>query len=525
MTADVFDYIIVGGGTAGCVLANRLSADAQHRVLLLEAGPPYREHLLGIPLASYLQVHKHVWHYRTAPQKGCNGREVSLPCGRVIGGGSSVNGMLYVRGEPHCYDAWAQRGNPGWSYAEVLPYFRRAESCEQGAGPFHGGDGPVHTSKVRFRTEYDERLLAGFRELGLPENADFCGDSQLGVGWLDVSQRKGWRSSAQEYLKQASGRSNLTVLTNAQVRRLEIVDGRATGVRYRIGGEERVAQCSGEVLLAAGAIGSPKILLLSGIGPANHLRSLGIPVVHHLPGVGENLQDHLRVPVYYRRRIDFAPVPTQLLSKTRHMVEFLASGTGLMTSPVIAAVIAFAKLLPHNPGVDCQFTPTIWGSDPESRYMDCVNLQPCLVGTRSAGRVRLADADPDAEPVIDPAYLTHKEDVAVMLQALRLSRRLAASEAFAGLLGEEVKPGPQVQSDEDLIRYIRDHVETCFHPVGTCRMGPDDMAVVDANLRLRGIAGLRVIDASIMPSIINGNTNAPTLMIAEKGAALVLTGA
>jgi len=351
---------------------------------------------------------------------------------------------------------------------------------------------------------------------------DFAGRSQLGVGLLDLSHRKGWRSSTSTYVKEARKRPNLSVETGALALQIEISRNRATGVRYTARGKACLARCRGEVVVASGAIGSPKLLMLSGVGPADHLREHGIDVVNDLPGVGANLQDHTRVPVLYRSLVNFAPFPSGSWGKISAMLRFLATGRGLLSSSGIAAVIAFQKILPESKQIDCQFTPGIWGGDQNHPDDGCINLEPCLVGTRSRGHVRLANSDPSTFPLIDPAYMSEPDDLRTLIGGIRLARDLASTRAFAGFLAGESSPGLDKHSNHELAEHVRNHLETCFHPVGTCRMGDDEAAVVDHRLAVRGLQGLRVVDASVMPRIINGNTNAPTAMIAEKGADLIL---
>ncbi len=522
-----YDYIIVGSGSAGSVLANRLSAKPEVKVLLLEAGGSDKSFFVRMPAGiANLAGPRYNWGYETAPRAAMNGRRMYWPRGRILGGSSSVNAMVYMRGQPADYDHWRQLGNAGWSYEDVLPLFKKAERNERLRDEFHGPDGPLNVAERPYTNPLSHVFVEAAQQAGLPFNPDFNGAAQVGCGLFQVTQKNGARwSAASAYLHPAAARPNLTVVTKAQATRILIEKGRAVGVEYVRRGKRRTARAGQEVLLAGGAINSPQLLLLSGVGPAEALQAIGVPPAFDLPGVGKNLQDHLNVNILRRA------VPGSTLdSKNRALaplavaLEFLLFGTGPGTSNVAeAGAFGFNNHGAATPDIQYHFIPAQVVDHARTRLDgDGVTLHACCLRPQSRGEIRLASTDPLQPPLMDPNYLDADYDLKILTEGIRQGREIFAAPAFKSWLGEERFPGAAIQSDAELEKFIRATAETEYHPVGTCKMGSDPMAVVDERLRVRGIERLRVIDASIMPTIVSGNTNAPVIMIAEKGAEMVL---
>ena len=523
----MYDYIITGAGPAGCVLAARLSADPSIKVLLLEAGPEDKDPYIHWPAGFYKMTTstKNAWGYSTVPLAHLDGRRMVFPQGRVLGGGGSINAQVFTRGNAMDYDEWASEGCAGWSYEEILPYFRRFEDNERLSNRWHGSGGPIAVSDPISPHRMAKVFVRAAQEAGLPYNPDFNGERQEGCGLYQVTQRDGRRcSAAVGHLRPAMARPNLTVRTRAQATRILIEHGRAVGVEYVEGGARQTARAEREVLVTSGAVGSPKLLLLSGIGPVDELRALGIEVVHDLPGVGRNLQDH--IDVYVISEVS-APHSYNKHTQTHRQlwagVQYYLFGSGPVTSNLAeAGAFWFADRAARSPDMQFHFLP---GSGLEAGVTQLgehgCTLNSCFLRPRSRGTVRLASADPFADPLIDPNYFAEEYDLTTSIAGFRLAREIMAQPAFRPYLRAERQPGPDVQSDVELIAYARRHGKTDYHPVGTCRMGVDETAVVDPELRMHGIAGLRVCDSSIMPRLVSSNTNAPTIMIGEKAADLV----
>jgi choline dehydrogenase len=519
---SMFDYIIIGAGSAGCVIANRLTEDPEIRVILLEAGGPDKKQEIHIPLAfSKLFKSECDWAYETEKQPHLNNRNLYWPRGKVLGGSSSINAMIYIRGNRLDYDCWHKLGNQGWSYQELLPYFKKAENRDGGDSQYHGKNGPLNVADLQLVNPLSQAFVEAGQEIGLARNDDFNGQEQGGVGFYQVTQKKGKRhSTAVAYLKPAMKRPNLTVLTGSHATRLLFDQKRVTGVEYIRNSKKEQIRASREIILCGGAVNSPQLLMLSGIGPEDHLRALNIPVIANLPGVGENLLDHLMVPVAYECT---SPVSLAAAETLINVLKYLFFGKGPLTSNVGEAG-GFAKSRENLLAPDLQF---IFGpiyyinhgfERPEGHGFTFV---PILLKPKSRGKIRLRAIDPFIAPIIDPNYLNDEEDMQVLVEGVKIGRRFAKAKAFDRYRGKETYPGPQAASDDDLREYIRNRVETLYHPVGTCKMGSDSMSVVDSSLRVRGLEGLRVADASIMPEIVSGNTNAPTIMVAEKAAEMI----
>jgi choline dehydrogenase len=516
------DYVIVGAGSAGCVLAARLSEDPSVEVLLIEAGGSDRHPNVKIPAGFAKQFKtKRDWDLGTEPEPHCDGRSIYMPRGKGLGGSSSMNAMLYVRGHPLDYEKWAASGATGWDWDGMRPYFLRAEDNARGESEHHAIGGPLRVEDERSPRPLTKRFLDSCATAGIPRIADYNGHEQDGAALAQVTQRNGRRwSTADAYLRPSRGRRNLTVVSGAHVLGIEIRDGRASGVRYRRRGREQIATAQRDVILSAGALGSPQLLMLSGIGPAEQLRQHGIPVAADLPGVGENLQDHP-----YLTAVWDVPGGGSLANaeSPRAMLEYLLRRSGPLTSTV-AEAIAFVRSRPGlaQPDLQFHFAPAYFDDNGFQEYDGhAITMGPALVAPRSRGWVRLRSADPGDKPRILTNSLAEPEDVAALVAGARLAREIAAAEPFAAELGRELFPGPDVNTDEDLADDLRRRVELLYHPVGTCRMGSDEGAVVDPELRVRGIEGLRVADASIMPIVPSGNTNAPTIAVAERAADVI----
>jgi choline dehydrogenase len=527
--SETFDFIIVGAGSAGCVLADRLTASGRHRVLLLEAGPSNWHPWLHIPLGfgRLFTDKRYNWCYATEPQPECHNRQVIAPRGKVLGGSSSINGLIYIRGQAEDFNHWRQLGNAGWSFDDVLPYFRKAEDNERGADEFHGSGGPLAVSDLRDRHPLAVAYVEAAVQCGYPRNDDFNGAGQEGAGFYQTTMRHGVRAStAAGYLKQARRRPNLKVVSQALATRIVFDGRRATGVEFLAGTDKRSARANVEVIVASGAFNSPQLLQLSGVGPAALLKSHGIDVVADAPGVGADLNDHIsgRIILRCKDTLTLNDAVRTWAGKLRHGSHYLLTRRGYLAIPAVSSA-CFLRALPTSSTPDSQCSISLFSAGTIGSDLhpfpgvtgNCVLLRP-----ESRGYVRIKSADPHAAPAINPNYLATQKDRDTIVAGVAAMRRIFQAPAMARYIAEEIEPGAQCNNDDDLLDFIRERGSTTYHPVGTCRMGPDQKAVVDERLRVHGFSGLRVIDASIMPAVVSGNTNAATIMIGEKGADMIL---
>ena len=536
MVMSDYDYVILGAGSAGCVLANRLSLDPSNRVLLLEAGGTDRRFFIQMPIGYGKTYHQKAvnWMYVTEPSPDADNKPSYWPRGKVLGGSSSINAMVYVRGNPRDFDEWSELGNSGWSYNEVLPYFRKMESWQNGADTYRGGDGPLKISEVSSQLHpLCDNFLSAAKEIGIKLNSDMNGKRQDGVGNYQITTHKGQRmSSSRAYLWPVISRTNLTVITNALASKILIKDKKAYGVEYLKSGSTHKVYAKREVILSTGSINSPQLLQLSGVGPKKVLQEASVELIHDSPAVGQNLQDHLSVTYFYKSK-----VPTlndqlrPLLGKVYQGLKYILTRSGPLSLSVnqSGGFIRTRDGL-SKPNIQLYFSPVSYTLESRDKraMMSPDPFSAMLLGvsncnTNSRGQLRIKNSDPTSHPIIEPNYLSHEEDVKDLLEGVKVLRKLAKTDSFKPVIGEEFRPGPECQTDEQLIQHIKDTVWTVFHPSSTCRMGPDPKSnVVDRNLRVHGIDGLRVADASIFPQLICGNINAATIMVGEKASDLIL---
>jgi choline dehydrogenase len=529
---ETFDYIIVGAGSAGCVLANRLTTSGRYRVLLLEAGPRDKHPWLHVPLGygRLFTDRRFNWCYATEPQPECHDRSVIAPRGKVLGGSSSINGLIYIRGQAEDFDHWRQLGNAGWSFEDVLPYFRKSEDNERGADEYHGGGGPLGVSDARDAYPLAAAFVEAAQQCGYPRNDDFNGAVQEGAGLYQTTMRNGVRSSsAAAYLKPARRRANLKVAPQALATRILFEGRRAVGVEYLAGGDTRRANAAAEVIVASGAFNSPQLLQLSGVGPAPLLQSLGVTVVADVPGVGDRLNDHYagRIILRCKEPVTLNDTVNSLSGKAAAGLRYALTRRGYLAVTAISAG-CFLRAHPASETPDVQCSIALYSADTIGGNLHafpgvtgvCTLLRP-----ESRGFVRIKSTDPRTAPAIHPNYLAAQKDRDTLVAGVKALRRIFQAPAMARHIAEEIEPGASCDNDDDLLDFIRRRGSTTYHPVGTCRMGQDPNAVVDERLRVRGFAGLRVVDASIMPAVVSGNTNAATIMIAEKCADMILADA
>ncbi len=530
MTSKQFDFIIVGAGTAGCVLANRLSESPQNSVLLIEAGSRDTNPWIHIPVGYFKTMHnpKTDWCYQTEPDPGLNGRSIKWPRGKVLGGSSSINGLLYVRGQAQDYDDWANSGNPGWSFQDMLPYFKKSEHQERGADEYHGIGGNLKVSDMRLKRGIGEAFIQGAVEIGIPRTDDFNGGSQQGAGYYQLTAWKGRRcSSAAGYLKPVRNRRNLTVLTNSLTCGIGIENKQAVTIDIKRNGQTETYRANREIILSAGSLNTPQILMLSGVADENHLKEFQIDVKHHLPGVGRNLQDHLQIRSVYRCSVK--TLNDEIRNPFFRMLiglRYFAFRTGPM-SMAASQIGIFTNSSPEIKRPDIQFHFQPLSSDsPGEGVHDYSGITSSITQLRptSRGHLHLKSIDPEEHVAIHPNYLNTELDQVTAVNGMLVSRRIAQSNAMAKFVEAEVLPGESVQGFDELLDCARNIGETIYHPTGTCKMGPrsDSQAVVDTRLKVHGISSLRIVDASIMPTLTSGNTNAPVFAIAEKAADMIL---
>jgi choline dehydrogenase len=533
MTSE-FDYIVVGAGSAGAVMAARLSENPKIRVLLLEAGPKDSSFWIHLPIGygKTMWSKTYNWCFHTDPDPNMNGRKIYWPRGKTLGGSSSINGLIYIRGQREDYDDWAAQGNTGWSYQEILPYFRKSEHNERGENAYHGVNGPLRVSNIKHTNPLIEAFIAGAQELGVPRTEDFNGEEQRGAGYYQLTTWKGWRwSTAKGYLKPARARQNLMVLTEAQTMKILTKGKQAIGVQYKHENEVKEIFVTREVILCAGAIQSPQLLQLSGIGPESLLKKHGIDVVHDLPGVGENLQDHLQIRLTFEstQRTTNDDL-NSWLGQAKLGLQWLLKRSGPLAVGINQGGCFMQAIPNESKRPDIQFHVATLSADMAGGKVHPFSgftLSVCQLRPTSRGHIRVRSADPFEPPEMQPNYLSTELDRQTNIAAVRAARAISQSEAMSPFVKREIKPGISDQSDEALVEYCRNNGATIFHPTGTCMMGtdPEKGAVVDARLRVYGVTGLRVVDCSVMPTLVSGNTNAPAVMMAEKLSEMILEDA